>query len=287
MSSGKLVLRLGEPSLSALPNRPTPDYPLRNVHVDHQYASFTSLGYNYDGMFKAITSLERTTDIAKGKILVPEDSGPCPLTVHPAVLDVGFQVTLCAIGAPMDGRLWTLHVPTVINRVKINPLACPSNGGLGSEVPANSVLAKQAEDMHGFTGDLSMYDQSGEHCYIQCEGIRVEALERPTKESDRHVFGEATWSVVEPDATIGFHEPAETDSAKSLGVLIERACFYYLKQLHQTITPKERETCDEHRMAVLNWAEHLVSLTSQGEHPHLKAEWMKDTQESLKPQLLE
>lgn len=289
MSSGKLVLRLGEPSLSALPNRATPQYKLRDINVDHQYASFTELGYNYNGAFRAITELKRTTDHAMGKILVPaedEEVPYSPFTVHPAVLDVGFQVTLCAIGAPGDSRLWTLHVPTVIDKIMINPHACPAAGGRGSELPANSILAKQDEGVHGFTGDLSIYDESGENCIIQCEGIRVEALARPTKASDRHLFGESTWSVAEPDVSICIQEMAETEAEKQLGDLTERGCFFYLNQLHQAITAEEREACDEHRQAVLNWAEHLVSLTSEGKHPHLKQEWMNDTEASLKPLLL-
>ncbi|KAH8656641.1 putative polyketide synthase [Tricladium varicosporioides] len=291
MSTGKLVLRLGEPSLTALQSRPMPEYQLRKVNIENQYASFSELGYNYNGLFKAITSLNRTTDLAKGKILVPADEEPLvgaePFTVHPAVLDVGFQVTLCAIGAPGDSRLWTLHVPTIINKIKINPMVAPAAGGRGSELPANSMLAKQAEDIHGFTGDLSIYDESGEHCFIQCEGVRVEALARPTKASDRHLFGESTWSVAEPDTSLCFKETIETEAERELGVLIERACFFYLKRVYQSITPEEREKCDEHQSAVVNWAEHLVSLTSKGEHPHLKQEWMADTNESLKPLLLE
>ncbi|KAH0122347.1 hypothetical protein KCU67_g17984, partial [Aureobasidium melanogenum] len=151
-----------------------------------------------------------------GKILVPEDTegSDASFTVHPAVLDVGLQVTLCAIGAPFDSRLWTLHVPTVIRRIKINPMACPAEGGRGSEVLANSVLAKQEAGDHGFTGDLSIYDPTGKNCFVQLEGVRVEALARPNKASDRHMFAESAWSVLEPDASTCFRGTTETESQK-------------------------------------------------------------------------
>jgi hybrid polyketide synthase/nonribosomal peptide synthetase ACE1 len=288
MSTGKLVIRIGEQSQSALPIRPTPEHELRKVNVENQYASFQDIGYNYNGIFKAITSLKRTTNLAMGKILVPEDvdGSDASFTVHPAVLDVGLQVTLCAIGAPFDSRLWTLHVPTVIRRIKINPMACPAEGGRGSEVLANSVLAKQEPGDHGFTGDLSIYDPTGSHCFVQLEGVRVEALARPNKATDRHMFAESAWSVLEPDAKICFEGTSETDSQKSLCMLVERACFFYLKQLWETITPEEREQCDGDRLAILNWAEHLVSTTTEGSHSHLEPEWVNDTEASLKPQLL-
>lgn len=288
MSSGKLVIRMGEQSQSALPIRPTPEHELRKVNVENQYASFQDIGYNYNGIFKAITSLKRTTNLAMGKILVPEDTegSDASFTVHPAVLDVGLQVTLCAIGAPFDSRLWTLHVPTVIRRIKINPMVCPAEGGRGSEVLANSVLAKQEAGDHGFTGDLSIYDPTGSNCFVQLEGVRVEALARPNKASDRHMFAESAWSVLEPDASTCFNGTTETESQKSLCMLVERACFFYLKQLWENITPEEREQCDSDRMAILNWAEHLVSTTADGSHPHLQPDWVNDTEASLKPELL-
>ncbi|KAI4716245.1 hypothetical protein E4T48_07540 [Aureobasidium sp. EXF-10727] len=288
MSSGKLVIRIGEQSQSALPIRPTPEHELRKVNVENQYASFQDIGYNYNGIFKSITSLKRTTNLAMGKILVPEDAegSDASFTVHPAVLDVGLQVTLCAIGAPFDSRLWTLHVPTVIRRIKINPMACPAEGGRGSEVLANSVLAKQEAGDHGFTGDLSIYDPTGTNCFVQLEGVRVEALARPNKASDRHMFAESAWSVVEPDATSCFKGTVETESQKDLCMLVERACFFYLKQLWETVTLEEREQCDDDRVAILNWAEHLVSTTANGLHPHLQPEWVNDTETSLMPQLL-
>mgnify|MGYP001186182469 FL=1 len=288
MSTGKLVIRLGEQSESALPIRPTPKHELRKVNVENQYASFNDIGYNYNGVFKAITSLKRTTNLAMGKILVPEDAtgSDASFTVHPAVLDVGLQVTLCAIGAPFDSRLWTLHVPTVIRRIKINPMVCPAEGGRGSEVLANSVLAKQEAGDHGFTGDLSIYDPTGANCFVQLEGVRVEALARPNKASDRHMFAESAWSVLEPNAATCFKETRETDDQRNLSMLVERACFFYLKQLHETITLEEREGCDADRLAILNWAKHLVETTAEGSHPHLQSEWLADTESSLKPLLL-
>ena len=60
---------------------------------------------------------------------------------------------------------------------------------------------------------------------------------------------------------------------------------FYLKQVHETITPKQREECDEHRISILNWAAYLVEITSKGQHPHLKREWLEDTYLSLKPQM--
>lgn len=287
MSNGQLVLRLGEPSSNSLPDRPAQPFDLKDVDVDEFYDSLAVLGYNYNGPFRGISQLQRAMDISSGTMFIPTESDEiCPYTIHPTTLDVGFQALFGSVGAPGDGRLWTLHVPTTIDRIKINPTACPPNAGLGVELPFNTGLAPQEAGTYGFTGDVAIYDEAGKHCLVQCESLRVSALARPNEASDRHIFSETLWDLVEPDVTTNYKEFVENDLQARTGILAERACLFYLKQLHETITPEEREKCDSHRKAVLNWAEHIVSLTAQGAHPILKQEWINDTAESLKPILL-
>jgi hybrid polyketide synthase/nonribosomal peptide synthetase ACE1 len=287
MSNGKLVLRLGQPTETALPDRPAQGFELRDIDVDDFYDSLSKLGYNYAGLLRGISTLKRTKDMSAGTIYIPDDSEkPCPYVIHPAALDVGFQGLFGSVGEPGDGRLWTLHVPTTIDRIKINPTACPPGGGLGVELPFNTGLATtQPQWTPGFTGDIAVYDESGTHCLVQCESLRISALAQPSKADDRHIFGETIWGGAEPNAEFGFEEWVETDLEIRLGPLVERACLFYLKQLHETITPEEREKCDEQRKRILDWAEHIVSQTSQGAHPILKKEWLNDTAKALKPQL--
>jgi len=288
MSNGKLVIRLGAQSKTSLPDRPEQIAELRDIDVDEFYSSLSPLGYNYNGLLRGISSLKRLKDISAGTIYIPDDvDNPCSYVIHPATLDVGFQALFGSIGEPGDGRLWTLHVPTTIDCIKINPTACPPGGGLGVELTFNTGLATtQPQWTPGFTGDIHIYDEAGKHCLVQCESLRVSALSQPTINDDRHLFAETSWSGAEPKAEIGFSEWVETPLETELRDLVERACLLYLKELHETITHAEREACtDDHRKSLLSWAEHIVHTTASGSHPILKKEWLNDTAETLKPQL--
>lgn len=288
MSNGQLILRLGEPSVTSLPDRTPTTFELKEVDVDDFYTSLAALGYNYNGIFQGISTLSRSTDISSGTIFIPDDNQEdCPYIIHPSTLDVGFQALFGAVGAPGDGRLWTLHVPTLTERIKINPRAFQKGAALGIELPFDSNLAAAPTGFRGFTGDVAIYDESGKHCLVSVERLSVSPLAQPTKADDRPIFGETAWMEAEPNCGIGFQEWVETDVQKRLGAIIDRSCFFYLKQMYQTITPAEREACDFHRKAVINWAEHLVDLTSRGVHPHLKKEWMDDTEEIIRPKMME
>ncbi len=46
--------------------------------------------------------------------------------VHPTMLDVSFQASMLAYSAPGDERLWSLHVPTSIRSIRVNPEICAS-----------------------------------------------------------------------------------------------------------------------------------------------------------------
>ena len=286
MASGQLKLCLGEPSVVALPERPPPGVNFADVDTDLFYTHLTNLGYNYSEIFRAITSLKRTTDAANGIIhSAANPDAPSPFTLHPATLDVAFQSVFAAIGSPGDGRLWTIHVPTMINKISINPFACPPGAGLGVSLPFDASLSASVAD--GISGDVDIYDESGTHAIVQVEGLHVTPLTTPTAVDDKQIFAETIWNVAEPDGEVGFKEWTLNDIEETGSLLVERTCLFYMKKLHDTITAKEREKCDWHQTRVLDWAAHVVQLTSEGRHPTCKKEWLNDTHDELHAQITE
>lgn len=134
-ANGRLILRIGQPSSTALPKRLAAGHKLTEIDVDKFYDYLAGIGYHYTGEFRGISELRRGGNWASGQIFCPITPGyTCPFVLHPVTLDVVFQGVLAAIGAPNDGSLWTLQVPTKISRIKINPFALPPNGGLGTEL---------------------------------------------------------------------------------------------------------------------------------------------------------
>ncbi|KUI61972.1 Polyketide synthase-nonribosomal peptide synthetase [Cytospora mali] len=279
MASGQIRLTMGEPSLEALPERVEPSIPLLPVDTEFFYKELAKLGYGYTGMFNAITEMKRAAGYASGEMIISRDpdSVSHPWVVHPATLDVAFQSIFAAIGAPGDGRLWTLHVPTLISRIAVNPHACQSNSGVEVAMPFDASLSL-SED--GMTGDVDIYSEDaneGKSAVIYVEGLHVTPLTQPTAADDRQTFAETVWDIAQPDGTLGWKEWSLTEEEYDGAALVERMCFFYLNALHRAITPEEREKCDWHQLCVLNWAGYVHDLAAQGKHETCKKEWLNDT----------
>ncbi|KAF2819712.1 hypothetical protein CC86DRAFT_429870 [Ophiobolus disseminans] len=273
-------LHLGRPSNGALPDRVSNRLPMSKVDIEYFYSTLWDLGYNYTGMFRSVTSLKRTTDSATGVIHIEsEDDYGTDMLFHPGPLDVAFQTIFGAMGAPGDGRLWTVLVPTKIKRISINPLACQGKAGLGCDLHFDANVSVSLLD--GVAGDVDLFDSSGIYKCVQVEGLQVSPLGPVTARDDKDMFSDTTWGLEQPDAARGVDKWTLTEEEWKHAFYVERACFFYLKQLQDTITPEEREKCEWHPRKMLDWATDVVSVVSRGEHPIIKQEWMHDTWEML------
>ncbi|KAK0716109.1 hypothetical protein B0H67DRAFT_684173 [Lasiosphaeris hirsuta] len=275
----------GHQGVTLLPPRQRSGLDMSPVNMDHFYSSLATLGYNYSDMFRGITALERTTDMSSGVIHIDADDGYRPgFILHPAPLDVAFQTVFGALGSPGDGRLWTTLVPTLMTRIRINPQACTAAGaGLGSDLPFDAAISVSASE--GVSGDVDIFDSNG-NSLIQIEGLQLSPLTSLTAQDDRQMFSQTEWGAVEPDATKGFSKwVIKDEEEKGHMYFIERACFFYMKRLHDAITQEERDACDWHRGKYLAWVADMVSEVAEGRHPIIAQEWMHDTWEVIEPML--
>lgn len=281
MASGQIRLTTGEPSGEALPERAESNIPLLPVDTDFFYKELAKLGYGYTGMFNGITEMKRSAGHASGEMTIAQDpdSVTHPWVVHPATLDVAFQSIFAAIGAPGDGRLWTLHVPTLISRIAVNPDVCQSTSGVEIPMPFDATLSL-SED--GMTGDVDIYAEDGKNAAIYVEGLHVTPLTQPTAADDRQTFAETLWDIAQPDGALGWKEWALTEDEVAGAALCERMCFYYLNQLYRKITPEQREKCDWHQLCILNWAQFVHETALEGKHATCKKEWLDDTWDDIK-----
>lgn len=278
-SNGSVRLELGAISLESLPTRNDLGLDMNDVDTDHFYNSVAALGYNYSDMFMGISSLKRTTDTASGIIHVNGAEGYDPSFIfHPAPLDVGFQAIFGALGAPDDGRLWTVLVPTLISRIRVNPHAC-RNAGLGMDIPFDSVIS--VTPSNGVSGDVDICDQDG-NTMVQVERLQVSPLTATTEQDDRRMFSSTDWTHSDPDATKGFSKWMLSGEEQGHMVFIERACFLYMKRLHDSLTLEERENCDWHRKKYLAWVAEIVGEVTAGRHPTVGKECMNGTCEEMK-----
>lgn len=281
VACGEIRMTTGEPSVEALPERVESKIPLLPVDTEFFYKELAKLGYGYTGMFNGITEMKRSAGYASGEMTIARDADSVvhPWLVHPATLDVAFQSIFAAIGAPGDGRLWTLHVPTLINRIAVNPDACQATSGVEIPMPFDATLSLSE---NGMTGDVDIYAEDGKNAAIYVEGLHVTPLTQPTAADDRQTFAETLWDIAQPDGALGWNEWALTEDETEGAALCERMCFYYLNQLYRAITPEQREKCDWHQLCILNWAQFVHETALSGKHATCKKEWLDDSWDDIK-----
>lgn len=284
MSNGSLKLTLGEPDRRTLPERTPSDIKLVDVDVDVFYTELANVGYGYTDMFYGIKTLERATDRAGGVISIIENEETDPtFTIHPATLDVAFQAVFAALGAPGDGGLYTMHIPTMIKKITVNPIACPPGGGPGVDLPFDASIETPLK--LGLRGDVDIYDETGHNAIVRVEGLKCSPLTQPTPENDRHIFSETQWDVAAPNVELYYKPWVLSDVEKAGNELCERSCLFYLRQAHETITEEERARCDWHQLRILEWAKVVVEFTATGKHGTCKKEWLSDTYDFIRREI--
>ncbi|KAK7756324.1 putative PKS/NRPS-like protein biosynthetic cluster [Diatrype stigma] len=165
---GRVSVTLGEPSYKALPARGPRTSSLSRVCKEDFYAALEKLEYQYSSPFAALDELERKLGTATGFIAAPEPAEG--LLLHPAILDAAFQSIFLTQAFPLDGGIWTLHVPKAIQSIRVNPSLCASETLETTLLPFDSV---QPINLGSFSGDVDIYPSGVEHAMVQVNGISL------------------------------------------------------------------------------------------------------------------
>ncbi|KAL5051988.1 hypothetical protein BDW71DRAFT_202129 [Aspergillus fruticulosus] len=281
-ASGRLIIHWGKAESDALASQsPAADvgHPL---DPEDFYSFLATLGYGYTGPFKGIKTLNRKKDVAFGELSNFAFSGdssdrsgsPIP-QLHPVVLDSALQVVLASLGAPGDGEIYTLLVPTRVKSIVINPAFCGFSGtqAAGSTLLATGMCTKLDSD--GITGDCEIFTQDG-HGFLQMTGFEVSPLQQPLDE--RPLFSKLVLGPIEPKDWV---LPPRSSEIVKLLELAELVIFLYVRFTLEQVTEEDRKGLDWHRQTVVSWMEHIVTMTREGRHPLLRPEWLEYTREDL------
>lgn len=279
-ASAQIHILLGNPDPETLPLRL--DIPDNFLHIeeDRFYNFVSELGFGYTGPFRALTGLTRKMDEATGRIIVPPvDQSDQSLVIHPGSLDAAIQSIMLAYSFPGDGRLRSLYLPTKIDRLRINPFGCVDMAGPGMIVPFYACVtdARFAE----LSGDVDIYSSNGKHTVVQLQGLHTTPLTPLSSSTDVPMFTEMTWAAEQPAGCDrnGDQDWFNEDCAHSVD--LERIAHFYLKNLHMSISHKERQQIQWHHYHLLAYAGHCTALVKSGDHPIAKQEWADDTKESI------
>lgn len=283
-ASGRLQVLLGQPSESVLPPRGPPGFNLIEVESERFYASLDEVGFEYSGPFRVLTSLKRKLGAATGRIVNSASSDPTnPLMVHPAMLDCAIQSVILAYCWPGDGRLWSIHVPTRIRRITVNPFLCGSNAGQGAPLHFESAIG--ADHEAAIDGDVEVYAEDGQRTMLQVEGMHAVPFSGATPANDFHLFSEMTWDVAMPDGKEVARGGGATADDYELAYVMERVAYFYMRNLDEDITQQELDKAEPHHKHYLAWVTHMLSRVAGGADYQVKTEWLHDTHDQILEQI--
>ncbi|OLN95800.1 Polyketide synthase-nonribosomal peptide synthetase 1 [Colletotrichum chlorophyti] len=280
-----VLITLGQFKSDILAPRLSAPTALADVEVADFYAAMTKLGYYYEGPFKSITSLQRKLDVSSGTVCKPTrepGSTETPLFIHPGMLDSVLQALFAAYSAPGDNRLWSMHAPREIKRIRFVPGLCREHDVPG-ELAFDTILT-DATQRNRMVGDVDLYTAGYGQKLLEIEGLAFVPLSKFGPANDRHIFARYEWVA---DAPCGERALAETTGFDVVpeglekAKVLERISFFYLRIIRDTLHAENanhnrKQPLPKHRLALMRWTDHVFDLVKNGEHPYIPAEWIND-----------
>ena len=280
MASGSVEIVFGSPDVAAISATPLDISNMSTIEADRFYTSLSKLGYGYYNTFQSMSSLKRRLN--QSSVMVSTypytDDDTSVYLVHPTMLDVAFQASMLAYSAPGDERLWSLHVPTSIGSIRVNPELCASLPTSECQVPVCTVL----DDSHELCASIDLFAEDGQQGMVQVQDLRVKPFAPATKADDRRLFSYTKWDVATPDGASVVRDIHPSTDEVELASVCERVSYHYLRKWKSEITDDEWTNSQPHHASLRDYMNHMLSTASAGKHPCLKKEWSEDTAEEIK-----
>lgn len=280
MANGRLFI-LNETSANVeLPPRAPIEPNMVEVEDDHFYSFLAVMGYGYTGPFKALSSLQRKLGKASGRLKnFNHDDGTPPLLIHPAMLDAAIQAVILAFCYPNDGQLWSMHLPTSIRRIRINPQLCALTSGQDMQLTFDSRMDYSTRSE--ICGDVNLYTPSDEHAMLQLEGMKAVPFTAATIEHDTNIFSTTQWGPagISGEAAVGSSRASPEEY--KLAYILERVSSFYLRSLDREIPQNHLARKQGPYVGYFNYAAHIGSQVAEGTHPYAKKEWLSDTLDDI------
>lgn len=283
VASAEISIQIGEPSPQTLPATGSLEPYMVDVPTELAYSALKDVGYGYTGPFKALSNLKRKLGKATGSLAVTVPaSAKDVLAVHPAMLDAAFHSIILAFSYPRDGQLWSLHLPTRIQRIRINPSLCGQHWLDVGQVQfvASMLDVHETNGASGFKGDVEIHTSKGDYSAVQVEGLHVVPFTPAAPSDDQRLFYAMHWIDADPNADVPEIYRAAAEE-KELALILERGSYFYLRQLEHQIPDGHPGRSDKYNAAYLDFASYTHKLVSEGKHRYAKKEWLNDTLEDI------
>jgi hybrid polyketide synthase/nonribosomal peptide synthetase ACE1 len=267
-----------EPEANSLPVVRADEINLANAEPTRLYSQFNKLGYNYSAPFTGVKHIQRKKGFATGDIEdISGDKWEDQLLIHPALLDSALQTAFAAYCHPHDERFWTLHVPTGIRSVVINPYFTDRGAGRHRSFQYQSACRDDLEapvvaDIDVFAGDGSS------NAFVQFESVQVQPFAASGPRDDACLFTHFEYKLAEPDARLAVvDDNINVAEAEAIFQNIERVGFYILRSVYENVKPSELESALPHFRRLLDFTSRTVPRVARGNHPTVPKEALDDS----------
>lgn len=178
-----------------------------------------------------------------------------------------------------DERLRSLHLPTTIQRIRINPLlvAASAPGTQQESFHLDSSIRPRPGDQSGITGDVTLYNPTSRNAAIQIQGATYLPLGGSAEEQDRRVFSKVHWIRSHPDGLEAAGKIQLTDQHRNMVLLLERIATFYLRTFERDVAPDDPKRSEFPTNWYLNYAQYISRMVQAGRHKWTKTEWLNDT----------
>lgn len=279
LAHGSMHIFLGEPSPNVLPSNSLRPTNMIAVTTDDFYDSLTSIGYEYSGPFVALSNLRRKLGAVTGSVSDVEES---QLLVHPALLDSAFQAIILAASSPGDGRLWSMHIPNKIKRIRVNPALCTALRESGRQLTVEASQPSNLLSRKGdIKGDVNIVPADSSYAMIQVEGLKCVPFSPANAEDDKAMFSSTVWGPSSPDASKVVSDGVVTPKHYDLAYSLERMACFYLRKLDQEVPSDHPSRSEGPYRLLFGYASHISGLAKKGAWSFWRSEWDDDTRETI------
>ncbi|KAL8820238.1 MAG: hypothetical protein Q9223_001502 [Gallowayella weberi] len=267
-SRGTVKIVFGSSSYETLASTPLDTSNMSTIDTDRFYSSISKIGYQYTGPFRAMSSLKRRLNQASALVstYTYTDADVTKYLVHPTYLDVAIQAAMLAYSAPGDERLWSLHVPTSLGSIAINPDMCAASE---SQVLVCAVL----DETENISASIDIFNRDGQQVLVQIEGMTIQPFAPATKADDRPFFSYTKWDCANPNGGSIVRNVRPSQDEVALAKVCERISYYYLRKWKAEIIDDEWMNGESHHPRLRDYMNYALSRRL----PWLEKEWQEDT----------
>ena len=277
--SGRLIIDSSNSAPNTLPPVASSQKRHPPLDVERFFTAMAGLGIQYDGLFRALQSINRTIGHATASASWGSGELGHNYSLHPAMLDIGFQVGFATFASIAENSIGSTYLPAGIKRVIVDPTVHSRSTIEDTTIGIETHLA--CSTMSTLEVDISMFNKSTKMSSVQVEGLILRAVAEPLPSDDRLLFAKTVWN---PSVSTGFSalEPAEVRSEELEYIdAVERTALFFMQKLKRDVSQEEIPQFRWYHQAYIRAIDEFIRPVHQGRHPVLRKEWLNDTRETI------